>query len=75
MNGSPVFPKGQYQFPFSFLLNDHLPGTFNHQFTEQGTDCYGKVEYDFWAGLKNNDTILFDKFNFSIDQKLSKNYK
>jgi hypothetical protein len=64
------FPPGQYSFPFSFKLNDSMPGTFVHEYTKHGEKCYGKVQYKIKVGMKDNATnkALFEKCPFIVDQ-------
>lgn len=65
------FQPGSYQFPFSFILEETLPGSFKHTWLEDGEQCYGVIQYSIYAGLmsKNKDKLVFDKLTFFVDQK------
>ena len=68
------FPPGQYSFPFSFVLGEHLPGTFVHKWKDAGYKPYGKIKYKIKAGLKdiNSSTSVYDKFHLIVDEKMTK---
>ena len=47
---SHAMPAGQYTFPFSFLLNNNLPGTFY----EKGNDWSADIYYEIEAEVESN---------------------
>ena len=65
------FPAGQYSFPFSFVLGENLPGSFEKSWSEHGHEAYGKIKYKIKAGLKSKeyDTKIYDKKKIIIDEK------
>lgn len=65
------FMRGQYSFPFTFMLLDSLPGSFKHTFTTHGERGFGVIEYELFAGFKSMTTSLafFDKIEMLVDQK------
>jgi hypothetical protein len=65
------FPVGQYSFPFSFVLDHYLPGSFSYQWNENGISCYAKTRYKLTAGLRNysSSTLFFDKQELVINQR------
>lgn len=62
---------GQYSFQFSFVLGEHLPGSFEKRWNEHGHESYGKIKYKLKAGLKavSGDSKLFGKKSIVIDEK------
>ena len=70
-NSSFVNP-GQYSFPFSFTLGEHLPGSFEYTWNSNGYEPYGKITYNITAGFKdyNSSTTFYDKFDIIVDQKM-----
>ena len=71
-SGASYFPPGQYSFPFSFTLDENLPGSFFYEWSSHGYSPYGKIKYKLKAGLKDpcSDVIVYDKFDIIIDQKM-----
>lgn len=65
-------PPGQYSFPFSFNLGEHLPGSFEYYWNSNGYEPYGKIRYKITAGFKDLSThcTVYDKFEVIIDQKM-----
>ena len=63
---------GQYSFPFSFTLGEHLPGSFEYYWNSNGYEPYGKIRYKITAGFKdhNSSTSIYDKFDIVVDQKM-----
>ena len=72
-NNSGYFPPGQYSFPFSFILGEHLPGSFEYKWSAHGYEPYGKIKYKIKSGLKdrNSCTAMYDKFQIVIDEKMT----
>jgi hypothetical protein len=62
---------GQYSFPFSFVLGEHLPGSFEKRWHEHGHEAYGKIKYKIKAGMKAKeyDSKIFGKKKIIIDEK------
>ena len=71
MTHQNYFPMGQYSFPFSFVLGENLPGTFEHRWNEAGYEAYGKIKYKIKAGLKNKEmkAKIFGKTKIVVDEK------
>ena len=69
---SAFFPPGQYSFPFSFTLGEHLPGSFEYYWNSHGYEPYGKIRYKIKAGIKdyNSDLTVYDNFEVIVDQKM-----
>lgn len=44
-------PPGQYQFPFSFILPQGMPATFNYEWTESSRNCYADISYSVTASM------------------------
>lgn len=65
------FPMGQYSFNFSFVLGEHLPGSFEKRWHEHGFEAYGKIKYKIKAGLKaeSGKSKLFGKKTLVVDEK------
>ena len=67
-------PAGQYNFPFSFLLQPSIPSTFNFESYRHG-DCHAKVNYVITAnigsvsGIKGLPPITCTQ-NFVVNQEL-----
>lgn len=73
MMGNSYFPAGQYSFPFSFVLKDDLPGSFEYCWSAHGHHPYGKIKYKLKAGLRDrqSDAVVYDKLKLVIDEKLT----
>jgi hypothetical protein len=69
---SAYVPPGQYSFPFSFNLGEHLPGSFEYYWNSNGYEPYGKIRYKMTAGFKdyNSSSSIYDKFEIIVDQKM-----
>lgn len=63
--------QGEYSFPFCFLLDAGLPGSFDHKWNENGKENYGRIKYEIWAGLKNeiDGNILYDNYEIILNQR------
>lgn len=70
-NNSNYFPAGQYSFPFSFVLGEDLPGSFERRWHEHGHESYGKIKYKLKAGFKDKSSgsKLFGKLKFVVEEK------
>jgi hypothetical protein len=71
INFGQNFPQGQYSFPFSFKLNENMPGSFVREYIAHGEKCFGKIKYKVKAGLKDSNSAvsLFEKVDFVVDQR------
>ena len=69
-NPSENFASGQYQFPFSFMLEETLPGTFAESWMEHGQKNLASIEYSIYAGMISKDSQhkLYDQMIFNVDQ-------
>ena len=49
--GGMVGP-GQFAFPFSFATGENWPSSFNHEWTEHGRNCFGRIQYLVIASIQ-----------------------
>lgn len=52
---SGTIPAGQFSFPFSFILKNGIPSSFNYLYDDYGEKCYATVVYEMRASLESSD--------------------
>ena len=69
------FPGGQYAYPFSFILPNDLNPSFEYNWSQEGHNCYAKIEYKLKAIMRDEQKkrLLKEKMRFVIDRPLSYN--
>lgn len=65
------FPPGQYSFPFSFVLDHDLPGTFQHIWREHNLKCFAKIRYKLTAGFRDlrRSNLFFESREVIVNQR------
>ena len=71
MTDQDFFSPGQYSFPFSFVLNQDLPGSFEKIWSSHNRETFGKIKYKIKAGLQNQirGTKIFGKWTIILDER------
>lgn len=73
---SVFIPAGQYSFPISFTLPKGMGATFNHEWTEEGKNCFADVRYNMIVSLDAIPGVLSTLRNerlFVVNQAVTGN--